>query len=131
TTLAAAHEHRAALRIKVVLAQRERLFDTKPAAPEHHDHRAQPEAVRVLAGVAHHADDLLNSRRIGGVEHALVAGRTSGVKTGERRRWAAPAGRVENCRDGHRFSFRWHSGEVRPLYPQEGPWGGEVRVAWA
>jgi hypothetical protein len=76
TTLATAHEHRAALRIKVVLAQRERLLDAKPAAPEHHDYGAQPEAVRVLAGVAHHADDLLNGRRIGRVEHALVAGRT-------------------------------------------------------
>ena len=69
-----------------MLGQRKCLLDAKPAAPEHDEHCAQSPAVRVLACVTHHADDLLDGRRIGWVEHSLVAGRTPGVKTGERRR---------------------------------------------
>jgi hypothetical protein len=62
-----------------VLAQRKRLCDTEPTAPEHHDHRAQPEAVGVVAGVAHHADDLLHSRRVGGAQQNRAWTRRSWV----------------------------------------------------
>src|SRR5437870_1020125 len=57
-----------------MLAQCERLLDAEPTTPEHHDHRPQSKAVRVIACVAHHADDLLDCRWIGWVEHSLVAG---------------------------------------------------------
>src|SRR5207244_4579181 len=76
TALAPTHEHRPTPWVKVLFAERKRLLGAQPAAPEHHDHRAQPETVRVIAGVAHHADDLLNGRWVGWVEHALVAGST-------------------------------------------------------
>jgi hypothetical protein len=68
-----------------MLAQRERLLDAEPTTPEHHDHRPQSKAVRVIAYVAHHADDLLDGRWIGWVEHSLVAGSAPCVKAGERR----------------------------------------------
>jgi predicted component of type VI protein secretion system len=44
----------------------QRLLDAEPSAPEHHDHRPQSKAVGVIACVAHHADGLLNCRRIAG-----------------------------------------------------------------
>jgi hypothetical protein len=42
--------------------------------------------VRVIADVAHYANDLLNSWWIGWVEHPLVSGRTPGVEARKRRR---------------------------------------------
>ena len=39
-----------ALRIEVALAQRERLLDAQPAAPEHDDERPQASAVPVIGG---------------------------------------------------------------------------------
>jgi hypothetical protein len=39
--------------------------------------------VRVIACVAHHADDLLDCQWIGWVEHSLVAGSAPCVKAGE------------------------------------------------
>jgi hypothetical protein len=72
--LSAAHEHRAPLGVKVMLAQLERLPDAERTTPGNHDHRPQPEAVRVIACVAHHADDLLDGRWIGWVEHSPCCG---------------------------------------------------------
>ncbi len=90
----------------VLFAQRECLLDAEPTAPQHRDHRAEPPAVRIVAGVAHHRDNLLNGRRVGWVEHALVAGSTPCVKARERRRRAAAPSRIENGGDGHGFSSR-------------------------
>jgi SNARE associated Golgi protein len=69
-----------------VLGQRERLPDPQPGPPQHDDHRAQPEPVAVLAGVAHHGDDLIDRRWVGGVANALVARRAPGVVAGHGRR---------------------------------------------
>ena len=74
TTLALAHEQRPPPRIEVALAQRERLLDTEPGAPEHDDQRPQASAVAIVGSSAHHRDDLLDGRRVGGIELPLVAG---------------------------------------------------------
>jgi hypothetical protein len=51
----------------------------------------------VVAGLAHHGDDLFNGRRVGGIEPPLVAGRTSAVVAGHRRGRATPTGGIEYC----------------------------------
>jgi len=65
-TLALADEQRAAAGVEVWLGQRHRLADSESGAPEHDDQCAHPWSVVRLAGLAHHGDDLLNPRRIGG-----------------------------------------------------------------
>ena len=74
TALAVAHEQRAAPWVEVAFAQRQRLGDAQAAAPEDDDQGAEPVAVAVVAGLAHHGDDLFDGRRVGGIEPALVAG---------------------------------------------------------
>jgi hypothetical protein len=91
-----ANEHGPALWVEIVLCEREGLMDAQPAAPEHHDHGAQPPPVRVIAHVTHHADDLLDGRRIRWVAHPLIAGRTPGVKARERRGRTTPPSRIEH-----------------------------------
>jgi hypothetical protein len=113
-TLAVPHEQRAAPRVEVVLAEGQRHCDASAAAPEHHDHGAQPAAVAVVAGLAHHGDDLFHGRRIGGIEPPLVAGRTSGVIAGHGRGRATPTGGIEHWRDGHGISSQSHSGTQSP-----------------
>src|SRR5215212_1156274 len=66
-TLALAHEQRPPPRIEVALAQRERLLDAQPGAAEHDDECAQPSAVAIIGSSAHHRDDLLDGRRVGGI----------------------------------------------------------------
>jgi hypothetical protein len=61
-----AHEQRATTAIKIRLAQRERLVDAQPSAPQHDDQATQPTPVTTIVGAAHHTDDLLHGRRIGG-----------------------------------------------------------------
>src|SRR4051812_47755057 len=95
--LAAAHQQPAAPEVAVALAERQRLRDAQPAPPEHDHQRAQPLAVGVVAGLAHHGDDLVHGRRVGGIEPPLVAGRTSGVIPGHRRRRATPTSGIEHC----------------------------------
>ena len=51
----------------------------------------------VVAGLAHHGDDLFHGRRVGGIEPPLVAGRTSGVVAGHGRGRATPTGGIEHC----------------------------------
>jgi len=51
--------------------------------------------------LAHHGDDLLDGRRVGGVLLALVAWRTTGVVARQRRWRTASAGRIEQRCDGH------------------------------
>jgi hypothetical protein len=75
---------------------RQRLRDAQPAPPEHDDERAEPMAVPVVAGLAHHGDDLFHGRRVGGIEPPL-AGRTSGVVAGHGRGRATPTGGIEHC----------------------------------
>ena len=70
--LTAPHQQRPAPRIEVGLGERERLADPQASAPEHDDQPAQPVAVDTVTGVAHHADDLLDRRRIRGVAHPLL-----------------------------------------------------------
>jgi hypothetical protein len=49
-------------------------LDTEAAAPEHHYQRAQPEAVAVVGGLAHHGENLLDGRRVREIELALLRG---------------------------------------------------------
>jgi hypothetical protein len=95
TALAAAYQDRAAPRVEVVLGERERFVDAQTGAPEHDDHRAQPEPVTIVGGVAHHANDLVDSGQVRRVQHALVARWAAGVVAGHRRRRATAAGRVQ------------------------------------
>jgi hypothetical protein len=68
-------------RVKVALCQRERFLDAPAGALElaHDDDRAQPPAVAVLAGIAHHGHGLLNRRRVGRILKPFVARRPSRV----------------------------------------------------
>ena len=54
-------------------------------------------AVPVVAGLAHHGDDLFHSRRVRRIDPPLVAGRASGVVAGHGRRRTAPTGGTEHC----------------------------------
>lgn len=49
TALAVADEDRATVRVEITLAERERLLDAKPAAPEDDDHGAQASAVAITS----------------------------------------------------------------------------------
>src|SRR5215208_6163629 len=84
--LATAHEQRSAPPIQVGFPERERLVDPQAGAPEHDDQAAQAAAVDAVAGVAHHRDDLLDRRRIGGVADPLVARRATSMELRQRRR---------------------------------------------
>jgi hypothetical protein len=68
-----ADEQRSSPCVEVAFGERERFLDAQPGAPQHDDDRAQPPAVAVLAGVAHHGDDLLNRRRVGRVRSPCYA----------------------------------------------------------
>jgi hypothetical protein len=70
--LAVLYEYSAAVEVQVGLVQREGLADSQPGAPQHHDHASQSQTVRVVAGGAHHGDDLLHGRRVGRIATALV-----------------------------------------------------------
>src|SRR3954452_20917479 len=97
TALAVAYEQRAAPGVEVALAERQRLGDAQAAAPEHDHQSAEPVAVGVVAGLAHHGDDLFHARRVSGVEPPLVAGRASGVVAGQGRRRTPPTGGIEHA----------------------------------
>jgi hypothetical protein len=53
--------------VEVAFAERERFLDAQPATPEHDDQRSQPEAMSIVAGLAHDRDDLFHGRRVGGI----------------------------------------------------------------
>jgi hypothetical protein len=76
--------------IAIGFCQSQCLLNAQPGSPQNDDQAAKSPAVRVVAGRAHHRDDLLNLRRIGRIPNALVARRTAGVRSGivagERRR---------------------------------------------
>jgi hypothetical protein len=63
-SLAAPDEQGAASLIEIGLGERQRFLDAQPSSLQDHDQPAQPAAVRVVAGGAHHGDDLLHLRRI-------------------------------------------------------------------
>jgi hypothetical protein len=79
-------KQRRAARVQVGLGERERLTDPQARAPQHDDQAAQPTAVDAVAGAAHHRDDLLDRRWVGGVAHPLVAGWAAGMEFRQRRR---------------------------------------------
>jgi hypothetical protein len=83
--------------VEVAFAERERLSDAQAAAPKHDDQGAPPPAMTVVGGLAHHGDDLLDGRRVRGIEPALVARRASGVIAGHGRGRAPPTGGIEHC----------------------------------
>src|SRR4051794_41828517 len=69
SAFAVADEQRAAALVEVGLAERECCLDPQTRPPEDHDESSQPLAVWAVAGLAHHGDDLLDGRWIGGGEH--------------------------------------------------------------
>ncbi len=60
--------------VEIALAERQRLLDAKPAAPEDDDHGTEASAVATISNLAHHGDDLLDRRWVGRIAHPLVAG---------------------------------------------------------
>jgi hypothetical protein len=72
--------------------------------------------VAIVGSSAHHRDDLLDGRRVGGIELPLVAGRATGVVAGHRRGRSPPAGGIEHSRDSHGISSQTHSGQSPSLY---------------
>src|SRR4051794_37626009 len=115
-TFAAAHEQRPAPRVKVALAEREGLLDAQPAAPEHGDQGPQAGAVAIVCRLAHHRDDLLHGRRVGGIVLPLVAGCATGVIAGHGRGRSPPTGGIERGRDSLGISSKLHSGQGPLLY---------------
>jgi hypothetical protein len=115
-TLALAHEQRPPPCIEVALAQRERLLDAEPGAPEHDDQRPQASAVAIVGSSAHHRDDFLDGRRVGGIELPLVAGRATGVVARQGCGRSPPTGGIERSRDGHGICSQWNRGQGLLLY---------------
>lgn len=70
---ASAHKHRTASGVKIALGERERFTDPEARAPEHDDHPAQPDPLRLIPGGAHDRDYLFHGWRVGWVAQALVA----------------------------------------------------------
>ena len=103
--------------LKVVLSQRERRANAQTAAPEHDDQRAQAPPVAVLPGEAHDRDDLLDRRRVGWIELALIARRTPRViaRQGRGRAVLWPA-ESRTYGHGHWNPSQSHSGQLPPLY---------------
>src|SRR4051795_485803 len=86
--LAATHEQRAAPVIEIGFGQRERFLYAQAGAPEDDDQATHASAVRVVAGRAHHGDDLFDFGRIGGIAETLVPRRSAwkpGIVAGDRR----------------------------------------------
>jgi hypothetical protein len=81
--------------IEIGLAQRERFLDAQPGPLEDHDQAAQAASVGVVAGGAHHGDELLDLRRIGRIAKAFVVRRLTGVEAGHGRRGTTSTGAVE------------------------------------
>jgi hypothetical protein len=73
----------------------ERFADPQPGAPEQDDQGAESLSVGAIADGAHHGDDLLDGRRVGGVLLALVPRRTSAVIARHGRQRAAMTGDIQ------------------------------------
>ena len=71
--LAVPDQNRAPTLIKIGLGQRERLLDSQPRAPEHHDQGVDAMPVAIVPGLAHDRDDLIDRRRVRRVGLTLVA----------------------------------------------------------
>jgi hypothetical protein len=87
--------------IEVRLAERKRLLDAQATTPENDDQRTQTPAMTVITGLAHHGDDLLDSRRVGWVPYSLVARYAASVITGHCRWRATPTGGIKSKRNYH------------------------------
>ena len=101
-------------------AQRERLLHAQSATPQHDNQRPQPSAVAIIGCLAHHRDDLLDGRRVGGIELPLVAGGATGVVARHGRGRSPPTGGIENWQDGHGISSQSHSGQSPRHYQHAG-----------
>lgn len=106
--LAAAHEDRAAAAIKVTFGERERLTDPQPRPPQHDHQRAHPQPLRTRACAAHHADDLLDARRISGIAQPLVSRRAPHAVARQRRRRTSTANSIQHSSS---FNTNW-SGDI-------------------
>jgi len=94
--LAVADRQRSAPVVEIMRAERERLLDAQPSAPQDNDHRPHAPAVTVIGSVTHHRHDLVHRGRVGRVSESLVAWRAAGVIARQRRRRAAASRRVEH-----------------------------------
>src|SRR5215218_11076614 len=79
--LATADQQGATAVIEIGLSEGERFLDAQPGAPQDHDEPAQPAAVRIVAGGAHHGDDFFYLRRIGRIAKTLVVRRATKVES--------------------------------------------------
>jgi hypothetical protein len=70
-------------------------LDAEAGPPEDHDQATQASAVRVVAGLAHDGDDLLDFGRIGGILETLVARGSTGMEAGHGRRRSASTSAVK------------------------------------
>jgi hypothetical protein len=75
-------QDRAAALVQIGLGQRERLLDPQTGTPQHHNQGVEPMTVAIIPGLAHHRDDLVDWRRVGGVGLALVARGYPGTRSG-------------------------------------------------
>jgi hypothetical protein len=94
TAFAATCQNRAAGGVEVGLGEIERLADPQPGPPQDHDQRPQPGAIGTITRRAHHRDDLLHGRRIGGMAPAFVPGCATLVKARHRDRRTRMTGSV-------------------------------------
>jgi hypothetical protein len=73
-TLPDPDQNRAALSVKVALAEGERFADPQSGAPKHDNHGAEPNTLTTVTSSAHHGDDLLHRRRVRRIPKPLLRG---------------------------------------------------------
>jgi hypothetical protein len=98
------HE-RTAGALEVGLCKRERLTDPQAGTPKHDDKCTQPNAMRALADLTHHLNDLLDPRRISWVSVTAITRWPSGVIARQGCGGAAATGTIEQNVCGHDTSF--------------------------
>jgi hypothetical protein len=103
-------------RVEIRLGQPKHLLDPEPGAPEHDDQRPNPEPVPIVAGLAHHPDDLLDRRRISRIALPLITGHPTSVMPGQGRRRATPTRGINNNRAKHETAPSIEQRTIPPLY---------------
>jgi hypothetical protein len=88
-------QNRTASLVQIGLGQRERLLDPQTGAPKHDNQGVEAMTVAIIPGLAHHRDDLIDCRRVGGVALALVAQGYPGTRSWRGRRRTTSTGSVK------------------------------------
>ena len=87
--------------IKIGLGQRERLLDSQPRAPEHHDQGVDAMPMAIVPGLAHDRDDLIDRRRVRRVGLTLIARGNPGTRSWRGRRRTASTSSVKQLVEEH------------------------------